>query len=85
LDTARGIQHLHEQNIVHRDIAARNMLLTHTGQIKVSDFGLSRNTLEDGFKTKSKTGPLRWMAIESLVSREYSPQSDIWSYGVLMW
>lgn len=52
---------------------------------KVSDFGLSRNTLQDGFKTKSKTGPLRWMAVESLVKREYSPQSDVWAYGVLMW
>jgi serine/threonine protein kinase len=85
LQTACGVQHLHQQHIVHRDIAARNMLLAHNGVIKVADFGLSRNTLEDGYHTKSRTGPIRWMAVESMVGKAYSAASDIWSFGVLMW
>jgi serine/threonine protein kinase len=85
LQTACGVRHLHQQHIVHRDIAARNMLLAHNGVIKVGDFGLSRNTLEDGYHTRSRTGPLRWMAVESLVQKTYSTRSDIWSFGILMW
>jgi serine/threonine protein kinase len=85
LQTACGVRHLHQQHIVHRDIAARNMLLAHNGVIKVGDFGLSRNTLEDGYHTRSRTGPLRWMAVESLVQKAYSTRSDIWSFGILMW
>jgi serine/threonine protein kinase len=85
LQTACGVRHLHQQHIVHRDIAASNMLLAHNGVIKVGDFGLSRNTLEDGYHTRSRTGPLRWMAVESLVQKTYSTRSDIWSFGILMW
>ncbi len=51
----------------------------------VSDFGLSRVVKEDSGKTASEVGPLRWMAPESLRSRVYSKQTDVWSFGVTAW
>jgi serine/threonine protein kinase len=82
---ALGLNHLHANGIVHRDIAARNILLSN-GVPKLSDFGMSRQ-LDGGKKrgtTKADTGPVRWMAPESLKDQEYSTQSDVWMFGVLM-
>jgi serine/threonine protein kinase len=78
--------HLHNNNIVHRDLAARNILLSEVGEPKVSDFGMSRLVdNDDGNTTKATVGPLKWMAPESLRSREYSKKSDVWSFGVVVW
>lgn len=61
LDVAEGVYHLHRHNIVHRDLAVRNLLLSADGTVRVADFGLSRDTVDDGNTTKSNVGPLRWM------------------------
>jgi subtilisin-like proprotein convertase family protein len=83
---AKGMLHLHNNNIVHRDLAARNILLSEIGEPKVSDFGMSRLVdNDDGNTTKATVGPLKWMAPESLRSREYSKKSDTWSFGVVVW
>jgi hypothetical protein len=52
LDVAEGLYHLHRHNIVHRDLAVRNLLLSSDGTVKVADFGLSRDTVADGNTTK---------------------------------
>jgi hypothetical protein len=85
LDVAEGLYHLHRHNIVHRDLAVRNLLLSADGTVKVADFGMSRDTVNDGNTTKSNMGPLRWMSIESLRSQQFSTRSDIWSYGITAW
>eukprot|EP00029_Vermamoeba_vermiformis_P013186 TRINITY_DN80_c0_g1_i2.p2 TRINITY_DN80_c0_g1~~TRINITY_DN80_c0_g1_i2.p2 ORF type:complete len:259 (+),score=17.43 TRINITY_DN80_c0_g1_i2:1827-2603(+) len=83
---ARGLYHLHENNIVHRDLAARNVLLN-SGEAKISDFGLSRKIKEETQvgKTASVVGPLRWMAPESLANQTYSKKSDVWSFGIVLY
>jgi len=81
---ARGMLHLHSQNIVHRDLAARNILLTNTLEPKVSDFGMSRYVSENTGTTLSTIGPLKWMSPESIVKKKYSLPSDVWSFGVLL-
>lgn len=85
LDVAEGILHLHRHNIVHRDLAVRNLLLASDGTVKVADFGLSRDTVDDGNTTKTNFGPLRHMAIEAMRQQHYSVKSDAWSFGVTMW
>eukprot|EP00028_Trichosphaerium_sp_Am-I-7-wt_P010055 CAMPEP_0168538594 /NCGR_PEP_ID=MMETSP0405-20121227/21222_1 /TAXON_ID=498012 /ORGANISM="Trichosphaerium sp, Strain Am-I-7 wt" /LENGTH=251 /DNA_ID=CAMNT_0008567789 /DNA_START=586 /DNA_END=1338 /DNA_ORIENTATION=- len=83
IGVARGMLHIHKEGFVHRDLAARNILLSDTGVPKISDFGLSRN-LKLGTKgrTKALTGPIRWMAPESIGSgRIYSNASDAWMFS----
>ncbi len=72
----KGISHLHANNLVHRDIAARNVLL-HQGEPKLTDFGMTRLVDEEQQRgtTKSELGPIRWMAPESLRAKEYSTKS----------
>eukprot|EP01121_Diplochlamys_sp_Union-15-3_P006160 TRINITY_DN1666_c0_g1_i3.p1 TRINITY_DN1666_c0_g1~~TRINITY_DN1666_c0_g1_i3.p1 ORF type:complete len:190 (+),score=31.31 TRINITY_DN1666_c0_g1_i3:578-1147(+) len=86
LGVAEGLKQLHDSNVIHRDIAARNILLDKNKKPKLADFGLAR-FLDSGNKlaTIGKNNiPVRWMAPESL-RHEYSTASDIWSFGILVW
>ena len=73
---SKGLNHLHSNNIVHRDVAARNVLV-HQNEPKLTDFGMSRLIDEQQQRgtTKSELGPIRWMAPESLKNKEYSAKS----------
>jgi len=82
---AAGMFHLTEEGIIHRDLAARNCLLSSNFDVKVSDFGMSRFTKEEVHSSKAETGPLKWMAPESLRSNLYSQKSDVWSFGVVIY
>ncbi|XP_022097116.1 angiopoietin-1 receptor-like [Acanthaster planci] len=84
LDVAKGMKHLAMSGVIHRDLAARNILLGKGLVAKVSDFGLSRG--EDIYvQTSMRRVPTRWLSIESLMYRTYTTQSDVWSFGILLW
>jgi serine/threonine protein kinase len=74
-----------KNNVIHRDLAARNILLRADNQPVVSDFGFARTAAEDGGKTKSTVGPLRWMPPEALTKGQYSTKSDVWAFGVTVY
>ncbi|GFO05135.1 receptor protein-tyrosine kinase [Plakobranchus ocellatus] len=76
LGTAKGLKHLSEQQIIHRDVAARNVLLGDKLVAKIADFGLSKND-QTYVKTSSTRVPIRWMAVESLFNNTYTLQSDV--------
>jgi len=81
-----GMLHLTSENIIHRDLATRNILLASNLVPKVSDFGMSRFGMNDSSgKTQSTVGPLRWMSPESLSDGIYSEKSDVYSFGVLIY
>ena len=53
--------------------------------LKISDLGMSRETDEIYVQKRTGRVPLKWMAIESIIAREFTSASDIWSYGVVLW
>jgi mitogen-activated protein kinase kinase kinase 9 len=83
-DVAAGMLHLQEEKIVHKDLAARNVLLGRHYNAKVADFGMSRTLGAGNTEHHSVTeiGPLKWMAPESLANRVYSSKSDVWAWAV---
>jgi len=86
---AKGMEFLVSKGVIHRDLAARNILVDHNKNTKISDFGLSRNLRDLGgemYEQKTKGAlPIRWMAPESLYFSVFTPKSDVWGFGILMW
>ena len=81
------MEFLSSRAIYHGDLACRNILLTENLVAKISDFGLSRR-LYDKLSSDVKSDddlPFRWSAIEVLNIQKYSLQSDIWSFGIVLW
>ena len=85
-DAADGLLYLSKRGFVHRDVAARNVLVSSELRAKISDFGLSRDTENSDYYT-SRGGalPVRWTAPEALESRKFSTATDVWAYGVLLY
>ncbi|XP_007529260.1 tyrosine-protein kinase Fer isoform X2 [Erinaceus europaeus] len=86
LDIASGMTYLESKNCIHRDLAARNCLVGENNVLKISDFGMSRQ--EDGGVYSSsglKQIPIKWTAPEALNYGRYSSESDVWSFGILLW
>ncbi|MCI4381601.1 hypothetical protein PGIGA_G00253930 [Pangasianodon gigas] len=84
---AQGLEFLAAKNCIHRDVAARNVLLTDGGVAKICDFGLARDIMNDSnYVVKGNARlPVKWMAPESIFECVYTVQSDVWSYGILLW
>ncbi|XP_072476101.1 fibroblast growth factor receptor 3 isoform X5 [Notamacropus eugenii] len=84
---ARGMEYLASQKCIHRDLAARNVLVTEDSVMKIADFGLARDVHNIDYYKKTTNGrlPVKWMAPEALFDRVYTHQSDVWSFGVLLW
>lgn len=70
-----------------RDIASRNCLINYARVVKIGDFGMTRSMVDSDYYKFSRKGmmPVRWMAPESLGLGIFTPASDIWSYGVLLY
>ncbi|KAL4168227.1 hypothetical protein KRP22_011629 [Phytophthora ramorum] len=78
----KGLAFLHEHHQLHRDIKLSNMLINYRGQVKISDFGISRDLESTLAKATTFTGTLLYMAPERISGGMYSYPSDIWSFGL---
>ncbi|KAK3697936.1 hypothetical protein QZH41_013018, partial [Actinostola sp. cb2023] len=85
---ADGMTYLASEKIIHRDLAARNVLVGEGMSCKVTDFGMARDVSNDDIYLRTTEGrlPVKWTAIEALTgSGEYTTQSDVWSFGVVLY
>ncbi|XP_031784638.1 fibroblast growth factor receptor homolog 1 isoform X2 [Nasonia vitripennis] len=84
---ARGMEYLASRRCIHRDLAARNVLVSDEYVLKIADFGLARDIHCHDYYRKTTDGrlPVKWMAPEALFKRIYTSQSDVWSFGILLW
>ena len=84
---ASGMDYLSKKNHIHRDLACRNCLVSSPLNIKIGDFGMSQNLYtRDYYRVNGKAVlPIRWMSPEAVVYGKFTTQSDVWSFGVVMW
>ncbi|CAH1243982.1 RET [Branchiostoma lanceolatum] len=89
VDVCNGLKHLASKRYVHRDIAARNVVIHGKGMAKICDFGLTRDVYTEIYTKqglKDAALPYKWMAIESMEGDgECTHKSDMWSFGVFLW
>eukprot|EP00049_Salpingoeca_infusionum_P011287 m.194874 g.194874 ORF g.194874 m.194874 type:complete len:390 (+) comp14889_c0_seq28:2626-3795(+) len=92
LDIVSAMRFLKKKRIVHRDLSAKNCLVTSAYTVKVSDFGLARTISGAGQQyggkykaTSVRLVPSRWSAPEVFTTKVFNELSDVWSFGVTMW
>lgn len=83
---AAGMEYLSNQQVVHKDLAARNILVYDKLSIKILDLGLYGDVYSaDYYNLMGNHFPIRWMSPEAIMYGKFTTDSDIWSYGVLLW
>ncbi|XP_054720282.1 epidermal growth factor receptor-like [Uloborus diversus] len=83
---ARGMAHLEERRMVHRDLALRNVLLQTPGCIKITDFGLAKFLdVHEEYKAAGGKMPIKWLALECIEHRVFTHKTDVWAFGVTLW
>uniref|UniRef100_A0A4W4FV42 non-specific serine/threonine protein kinase n=1 Tax=Electrophorus electricus TaxID=8005 RepID=A0A4W4FV42_ELEEL len=84
-ELALALDHLHGLGIIYRDLKPENILLDEDGHIKLTDFGLSKESIDHENKAYSFCGTVEYMAPEVVNRRGHTHSADWWSYGVLMY
>ncbi|KAH7307168.1 hypothetical protein KP509_22G048600 [Ceratopteris richardii] len=84
-DLAKGLDYLHSQTVVHRDLKPDNILLDNYMNLKIADFGVSRIEAANPRDMTGETGTLHYMAPEVIEGKPYNRSCDVYSFGVCLW
>lgn len=85
LDVAHGIQFIHSRKVLHSDLKSPNVLLAADGTAKVADLGQSKIVLDQFVTRSTAMGSYAWASPEQLLNERITIQSDIYSFGVILW
>jgi serine/threonine protein kinase len=83
-ETLLGLEYMHSQNRIHRDIKSDNILLSSSGAVKIADFGYAAQLTSEKIKRNTIVGTPYWMAPELIRGQEYTNKVDIWSTGIMI-
>ncbi|XP_052201278.1 serine/threonine-protein kinase STY46-like isoform X2 [Diospyros lotus] len=84
VDVCKGMEYLHQNNIIHRDLKTANLLMDNDNVVKVADFGVARFQNQGGVMT-AETGTYRWMAPEVINHQPYDQKADVFSFAIVLW
>lgn len=79
----QGLNFLHSNHVIHRDVKSYNILLRTDGSVKLADFGIAAQLTPEQNLRSSVVGTSRWMAPEVVLGQPYGPKVDIWSLGIV--
>ncbi|NWY98292.1 PAK3 kinase, partial [Loxia curvirostra] len=79
----RGLDFLHSNHVIHRDVKSCNILLRTDGSVELADFGLATQLTPEQSRRSSLAGTTWWMAPEVVMHQPYGPKVDIWSFGIV--
>ncbi|XP_006817478.1 tyrosine kinase receptor Cad96Ca-like [Saccoglossus kowalevskii] len=87
LNIANGMEYLSSLKIMHRYLTAGHVLISDDMKCKISNFGYASDVIDDArFFEKTKGNfPYQWMSVETLLNRRFTPKSDVWSFGIVIW